>query len=271
MAHPAHAADVDAQTLAEYERYIAGVEQQFSRQIASDRFLETDPASLGVNRPKSILVRPGSDDGIIDVHDGVIHHWRGAAFISGAKLDDVLAVTRNFRSYTGIYPWMIGVRVFDPVGNARNGTDRVLVRMKQSAGSRTGVIDMWTVVHHRRPRPDRATAISNADCIRDVERAGRPDEYLRAPGTGRGYLWRANTFAKYLQRDGGVYVELDNIGLSRDFPPMLGWLIGRFARRIGRGSVEQTLTRLRDAITGDRNAPAATANTARLPTFWCTE
>ena len=61
----------------------------------------------------------------------------------------------------------------------------------------------------------------------------------------KGYLWRANTFSRLAERDGGVLVELENVGLSRAFPPILGWLIEPIARRIGRSSVEDSLLEFR--------------------------
>lgn len=41
-------------------------------------------------------------------------------------------------------------------------------------------------------------------------------------GRDSGYLWRANAFTKFVQRDGGVWVELETVGLSRRFPPFVG-------------------------------------------------
>jgi hypothetical protein len=206
------------------------------------------------------------------VPDGLIHHWRGIAFVPGASLAEVLAVAQDFTAYARIYEWVIGGRVFRHLRNGRSDSYRVLLRIERSAGPITGVIDFWTVVSYRYPRRGRAAATSDADCIRQVENAGEADEYLLPPGAGGGYLWRANTFSKYLERDGGVYIELDNIGLSRDFPPLLGWLIEPFARRIGRGSVARSLAQLREAVVaGATNRGHKVPAAARVPEFWCTE
>jgi hypothetical protein len=270
------AADLDARTLEAYERYVASVEAAFVGQLDGDAFLATDTTSMrGGSDRRSTVVRPGAGDGILDMPGGLVHHWRGAAFIAGVTLENVLAVTQGFDAYTDVYPWVLGTRVFDQPDHAPGDRYRVLLRMKGSAGGVESTLDLWTSVEYRYPRPGRAAAMTEADCVRQVKNAGEPDEQLLPPGTGSGHLWRAHTFARYLEQDGGVYVELENLGLSRDYPPLLGWAIEPFARRLGRGSVERSLIHLRAAlrtstsldVTGTAGRGSADR---RLPTFWCT-
>ena len=42
-------------------------------------------------------------------------------------------------------------------------------------------------------------------------------------------------------RDGGVYLELETIGLSRDMPASLRWLVKSIVRRVSRWSLSTTL------------------------------
>jgi hypothetical protein len=90
-------------------------------------------------------------------------------------------------------------------------------------------------------------------------------------GQGDGYLWRANTYSTYAEADDGVYIDLHSIGLSRRFPPMLGWMIEPIARRIGRGSGISALTQLRQAVAGKTTAPAAGSRAPWPQTGWCGE
>lgn len=264
-------ADLKPQTLAAYEQHVATVERLFVDAIESQTFLRiATPARRGGLAAGNVIREPGYEDGIVGVDDGLIHHWRGALLIPGATLADVLTVAQDFAAYGRIYQWVAGARLIAHVRDGQTDTYRVLLQVEQRAGPVTGVIDLWTIVSYRYPDEDRAVAISDTDCIRQVEHPGRPDERLLPPDTGSGYLWRANTFSRYLQRDEGVYVEVDHLGLSRDFPPLLGWLVEPFARRIGRGSVERSLVQLRDAVTAPNERRAAPAAEARLPPFWCT-
>ena len=43
-------------------------------------------------------------------------------------------------------------------------------------------------------------------------------ESVEAPDTGYGFLWRLNTYWRFLDRDGGVYLECRAISLTATFP-----------------------------------------------------
>lgn len=156
----------------------------------------------------------------------------------------------DYGSYDRTYEWIIRSRVLRHVNEREPRRDRfwALLRIQRSASVVTSTIDVWSAIEYRYPRSDLATAVSDADSIRQVEDAGEPDERRLPVGTGSGYLWRANTYAFYLERDGGVYIDLQTVGLSRGFPTLLGWIIEPIARRLGRGSAADSLEHLREAV-----------------------
>ena len=49
-----------------------------------------------------IAGRPGSGNGIVEVPDGLIHHWRGAAFLADATVDTALQLSRNYAQYSAV-------------------------------------------------------------------------------------------------------------------------------------------------------------------------
>jgi hypothetical protein len=63
-------------------------------------------------------------------------------------------------------------------------------------------------------------------------------------------MWRLNSYWRFEQRDGGTYVQLEAISLSRDIPTGLGWLVGPFVSSIPKESLEFTLGRTRNALLG---------------------
>jgi hypothetical protein len=67
-------------------------------------------------------------------------------------------------------------------------------------------------------------------------------------GEGSGLIWRLFSIARYAQRDGGVYVELEAIALSRDIPPTFRWLIEPIVRRVSRGSLLTSLQQTENAV-----------------------
>ncbi|MGA9059420.1 MAG: hypothetical protein WB763_23255, partial [Terriglobia bacterium] len=63
-----------------------------------------------------------------------------------------------------------------------------------------------------------------------------------------GYLWRLNSYWRYEERDGGMWVECEAISLTRDVPTGLGWLIDPIIRSLPRESLESTLRETRAAL-----------------------
>jgi hypothetical protein len=77
--------------------------------------------------------------------------------------------------------------------------------------------------------------------IAEVQDAGKPTEHELPPGTGYGFLWKLDTYWRFLERDGGTWIECEAISLTRDIPTGLGWLIEPIIRSLPRESLENTL------------------------------
>jgi hypothetical protein len=239
------AAELAARTTEAYDRYIATLLGEFSKRIASDMFLEHGmPPALDRLRRGEVLLDAGSGDGIIDAPNGLIHHWRATVFIPDVTLERLLKTVQDYPAYASLYNWLVASELLNVDGDRY----RTFFRAKRSSGVVTGVLDLWMTTEYQRLAPDRVTSIAKAECVRQVEHAGEGGEHRLRPGLGSGYLWRADALSKYLERDGGVYVELDAIGLSRGYPPLLGWVIEPVARRLGRESAASSLNTLRKAI-----------------------
>ena len=57
----------------------------------------------------------------------------------------------------------------------------------------------------------------------------------------KGYLWRLNNYWSYEEGDGGLYIQVESVSLSRAVPKGLGWAIGPFVNSVPRESLEFTL------------------------------
>jgi hypothetical protein len=62
-----------------------------------------------------------------------------------------------------------------------------------------------------------------------------------------------NTYWAYEERDGGLYLQLESVSLTRDLPTGLGWAVRPFVQSVPRESLEFTL---RAASAALRSAPA---------------
>jgi hypothetical protein len=245
--HPAAAAELQARTSLAYDVYLDEARRAFPSRTR---------AVIAPTPPSGVLsAGPARDDGIIGVPGGLVHHWRAAAFIRGATLRQGLAVSSAFANYHAVYQAVVRSTLL-----GRN-SDRysVLMRLEEGEAGLRAVLDVRSTVEYVYPSAGVALALSHADEIREVQNAGRRDERLLPAGRDSGYLWRAATFTYFREQSDGLYVETETIGLSREFPPLLGWIIEPIARRFGRRSSATSLQEFVTAVQGDAIAGSVTS------------
>jgi hypothetical protein len=225
-----------------YVEYVDRARQAFLSR-ANQPVFASDPERTSLRREEP-LVRPGGGDGIQTMPESLIHHWRGAVFIPGVTLDQSLTVSRAYGEYPTIFRPVVAAKVLSNDDDAF----RVQFRMKQSAGGLSATLDVSSSIRYVKNDAAHAYVLSSSDTIREVKDAGRSTERYLAAGRESGYLWRGATFTRFVEGDGGVYMEMETIGLSRAFPPFLGWVIEPIARRVGRSSVEESVQEFRRAV-----------------------
>ena len=92
---------------------------------------------------------------------------------------------------------------------------------------------------------DRASSHSTSTKIAEIENAGKPQEKEKPQGDDRGFLWRLNSYWRFLQRDGGVIVDCETVSLSRSIPRAMEWMIKSYLESVPRESLESTLEPIR--------------------------
>jgi hypothetical protein len=224
------AIDLQPRTSQAYDRYAEQARKAFEGRAETRR-------TAAVPRDGVLSAQPGREDGIITVEGGLVHHWVGTAFVRGVELRRAVEVSSDYPAYSRIFRTVVASRLLAH----EQDTYRVLMRLKEGEAGVTAILDVESTIRYWYPTPLTAYAISSAERIREVKNAGDRDERLLDPGRDSGYLWRANTFTFFSHQDDGVYIEMETLGLSRRFPPMLGWVIEPIARRVGRRSVETSL------------------------------
>ncbi len=118
-------------------------------------------------------------------------------------------------------------------------------------------------------------SVSDTTRVHEVENYGLADEHEAPANTGRCLIWLLYSISRVEQRDGGVYVELEAIVLSRDVPGALRWLVDPIVRRTSRSSISVSLEKTEGAVLEARLAtrenksyglPAKSALSNTLPT-----
>ncbi|MGB7189890.1 MAG: hypothetical protein WBD10_07130, partial [Acidobacteriaceae bacterium] len=174
----------------------------------------------------------------------LLHDWRGTAFAPGATAADFVRLMKDFRSYPRIFaPQVLHARVL-----AQHGDHfQVEMRIRQHHVI-TVVLDATYNVTFTRLDARRGTSVSRSVRIDEIGSPGTPNEHALKPSEAHGFLWQMNTYWSYEQHDGGLYIQVESVSLTRSIPRGLGWAVGPFVESIPRESLEFTLRSVRNAL-----------------------
>jgi hypothetical protein len=171
-----------------------------------------------------------------EIPDGLVHHWLGVVRIPGVRLDDVLAFVQRYDDSPRYYNDVIASKLVQ-----RNGNDfEVFLKLKRQKIV-TVVYNTTHRVGYRRLDATHAASRSVATRIAELADAGQPTEREKPVGHDSGYLWRLNSYWRFVETGGGVTVECESLTLSRDIPLVLRLFVGGIVEGVARESVEQTL------------------------------
>ena len=179
---------------------------------------------------------------------GMIHHWTGVVFVSGAKLEEVLGMLEDYDRHSVYYSPDVERSKLE---SREDDHFWVFLRFRRHKVI-TVVLSTEHEVQYFHDAPGRAHSRSSAVRIAEVENAGKSDEREKTPGDDGGFLWRMETWWRMEERDGGVYVQSEVASLTRDIPTGLGWMIKPFVTGIPKESLTFTLEATRGAVEARR-------------------
>ncbi|MDH4065666.1 MAG: hypothetical protein OEW19_14815 [Acidobacteriota bacterium] len=258
------AAELKPATAAAFDRYVRVTEARIDREVQDEeRFLLIDtadparrPVQVAELRAGGVLIErleTREDNRELDIPSGLVHHWVGLVFVDGGTLDGAVALLQDYDRHAEVYrPAVQQSRVLSRTGD----TFRVFLRFYMKK-----VIAVTLNSDHEaqftRVSPTRAFSRIVSTRVQEVADAGKPTEREQPPGHGGGYLWRINSYWRFLERDGGVYVQCESVSLSRGLPFALAWLIRPFVTSLPRESLTFTLETTRKALVADLESPRA--------------
>lgn len=240
-------ADLRAETMEALQRHVRTVEARIEERVSGRRsflWLSESPARQARVRNGQIVTERVGRDGPVDVPDGLIHDFIGAAFIPGVTLEQTIAFVQDYDRHENYY----GPEVMDSKIVSREGNHFTLfMRLKKKK-----VITVVLDTHHDATffPLDRTSwhSRSATTSVAEVEDPGTPRERVLPAGTGHGFMWTLNSYWRFLERDNGVYIECQAVSLSRGIPWGLGWLIGPIVNDLPKESLENTLRATRDGV-----------------------
>ena len=243
----AAASDLQNQTLAAWDSCIRSTWSRSELRTNQSPFLRITglpEMRRRVRAGETFVWRP-SDGHADKVPHGLIHDWMGAVFIPRATVADVLAVTRDYARYPEIYkPAVIDANAQSSDGN----DDKFSMLLMQKVLFVTAAIKGEYETRYVQLNAKQWYSISQSTRLQAIEKFGQPDMRVLPPDQGPGYIWRLYTITKFEESDGGVYIELEALGLSRDVPVMFRWLVNPIVEHLPRNSVHATLEETRNAV-----------------------
>ena len=264
----ASARSPDPAALAAWDAYVKATERRIDAELArGEPFLVEDivapgkgTRARGAAAGDAVFVfrMPIPPGGGSTAHpdDALLHHWLGSVFVPGVGVADVIAFVQDYDHHAGKFPDAVGSRLLSRQG------DRFDVFLKLR---RTKVITVYYNTEHRVDYkvhgPERASSRSIGTKVAELKDVGTSAEREKTPQEDRGFMWRLNSYWRFLAVPGGVVVECESVSLSRDIPTGLGWLVGPFVNSIPHESLEQTLVGIRNGtIARTRAASPATSS-----------
>jgi hypothetical protein len=224
---------------AAYNNYLARLEGRLAVQHRSGAAFVTGidgSRQAQLRRGEFVVEQLNSPTGD-DLPGAMLHHWRGTAFVPGAHAASFEHLLRDFGAYPRVYaPQVVSARILAQQPERMQATMRV--RQKHVL---TVVLDTTYDVAFTHVDQSHGHSVSHGSRVTEIDNAGTAKERSLSAAEQHGFLWRIDTYWSWEERDGGLYIQIESVTLTRGIPHGLGWAIGPFVQSIPRESLEFTL------------------------------
>jgi hypothetical protein len=259
------ATELKQSTAEAFRRYVQQTEIRMQSELADpEHFLYFD--SLPEEQRNSILRRLHNGEVVIEqmstrdkgeemrVPDGLVHHWLAMGFIAGATRDRVVALAQNYPRHPELYaPDVQRAHVL-----AHDDQHFSVYYRFYRHEIFTTIYNTEFSVDYHLPDISRGYSFARAVRIAEVQNPGKPDEKELPVGNDHGYMWRLNLYTRYLEKDNGVYVEIEFVGLSRNVPGIFAWVVNPYIRSIPWDYLTNYVHTTQKALSGNERFPVVT-------------
>jgi hypothetical protein len=232
-----------AAAVSAFDAYTANMEARLRDQHQrADEFLAsvgTDSRTDARLRRGQVVIEQLARGKEAELQGALLHHWRGTAFVQGARAADFERLLKNFNGYPRTFaPQVVRASILMPEKDANHFTATMRVRQHHVI---TVVMDPTYDVQFGRLDARHGYSISRSTKIAEIDAPGTAKEHALSESEEHGFLWRMNTYWSYEERDGGLYMQVESISLTRAIPTGLGWAVRPYVESVPRESLEFTL------------------------------
>ena len=234
-----------ASATAEFQSYAGKVEARLLEQHRSGNGFVANIASNGKIDTRllkgELIIEKLTPEKEAELPGAMLHDWRGTAFIRGATVADFERLMKDYEAYPQIFsPQVMEAKILKKEEGGDPHHFTVLMRVRQHHVI-TVVLDTTYDVNFGQLDAQHVYSISRSTHISEISSAGTAKEHALSGGEEHGFLWHLNTYWSCEQRDGGIYVQIESVSLTRSIPTGLGWVIRPFVESVPRESLEFTL------------------------------
>jgi hypothetical protein len=241
MAAPSCAkAEPTPEAIAGFNAYVKTVESRLAQQHQSrDGFLAPPSTPQEEKRlhQGELIIEPITPVTGSALPGALLHDWRGTAFAPGATVADFEQLMKNISAYPQYFaPEVLQAKLLTQRGDRL----QAFMRVRQHHVI-TVVMDTTYDITFSRLDAQHGYSLSRSTKISEIESPGGAAEHTVPAGEEHGFLWRQNTYWTYEEGDGGLYMQIESVSLSRSVPTGLNWIVQPFIEKIPRESLEFTL------------------------------
>ncbi|HZD33021.1 MAG TPA: hypothetical protein VE779_15330 [Candidatus Angelobacter sp.] len=254
-----YAAELKQEALESWDEYVKSANSQMKDRVGTGgTFLWMDEVPERSRRVRAgeILVSPAGPHIPRPVPAGLIHDWIGAAFFPNTTLGNVLAVVRDYDRYKDFYkPSVVESKSLA----APDEDDRFSMLLVNKEVVAKTALDSEYQACYQKLDANRWYGIAYTTRIQEIRDYGHAREKKLPPDQGSGYIWRLYSIGRFEERDGGVYVELEAVALSRNIPGAFRLMADPIVRRVSMNSLLTSLRQMQGAVRAkaDAMSPAA--------------
>lgn len=194
------------------------------------------------------------------VPHGLIHDWIAAAYMPNLTIRDALPVVRDYGRYKEFYrPNVVDSKVIELAPEPINSKDRFSTRLMNKAFFSKTALDSDYEATYYRVDERRVYTVSQTTHIHEIAEYGAPGQHTLPEDEGTGLIWRLFTVVRFEERDGGLFIEVEAIALSRDIPGAVRVMAEPIVRRVSKDALVTSLKQTEAAM----RASAALAATSQ--------
>jgi hypothetical protein len=247
------ATELRKETVAAFDRYVQITDEERAEKIRkTGEFLwvdrQPDPRRQQLHerlkRGEIVVERleTRDDKRRIRIPYGRVHHWIAVIFIPGTTATQTMKLMQDYARYPELFNF--GVERAKLLG--RNEDD-FQSQLRIFRKGKTASIFFNLDLDDRYSRTDETHGLRRMRSTRiaEIADAGKPGEHEFPVGNDHGLLWRLNTEWSCEEKDGGIYLQIELIALSRNIPSLFTWLANPYIRGIPQEYLEKVLEAMR--------------------------